>query len=1092
MRHRKRHSGRAALAMAVAAALGPRAAFAAPSDDWIGRSGDWSIILNWSQRAAPVAGQDVNIRHNDDFVRVINYDYAGPDITLGTLAIDQLGKGTTRLSQAGFRLATLNTVVGESGRAEVVQSGGTSTTNSLILGLSDTAGRGDYTLSAGFLFPGQMTVGAGGEGNVQQTGGGVSVQTFFGGNGTLTLGQLGKAVGTYRLDAGFLNVANTVLGGQGAGTFRNFGGQHTSPKVTLGDAASGFGQYDLNAGFLSTQELTVGRLGRGQLTVNGTGSLSVFNSTAAATLDIASAAVGASGTVTVNAGSIYVQGQIRVGGAGNGRLDMAGGNVGATGDLLIDAPAASTGAGGTLHLTGGFLALSAHPDFGQGALRLGGDSATVLHEGGFVRVAQVMIAPDPGGAALYDLKAGSLDAGTLTLRAGGTFRQAAVPAAVTYIGQFIHDGGIVEGQLVNQYRYTYNSGSFPGKLVNQGTVVLNASLTLGGGLDNQAPLTLNGPTLTLQGPSSNQSDFTLADGFLEINGAFVNTNSGNMVARGQIFGFGTFQNRGRFTQGAGDLSMSVFGGQTNYGTVNLAPGRKFDTRGNVFTNEGVFNLNDATVVTLGGYLDNRPAGLITGPGALASTFNYGTIVVPAGVTRLDANILNVGSIILDSLTARIDGTGQIQNNGGSIHGRGIITARVNNNSGVVEAVGGTLTIASIPGTPNQFNQNGTLAAGSGSQLHFVAGLATNSGTILLTGGTFHDHGPSLINFGKIRGHGVFRATALNNSGEISVSSDVLELDTPITLASASKTIITGGGTATFQKNVSGVAGAEIRVSTNSAAVFLAPVTGPITFTGTGAKYFEAGVSAVGPVAAQGTTQVLEDATLVADHIREDTLIVTGKAAVRPNGTPAGTSKVNHLSIDGQGQLDLADNALIVDYTGASTINDIRSYLRSAYAGGAWNGPGLTSSSAAVNPSRSPGYGEASDLYGPAGGTFQGLPVDGSAVLVRFTIRGDANLDGAVSFPDLVALAQNYNTTNGTALWTRGDFTYDGNVDFNDLVALAQNYNTALPASPTPGAPAGFEDDLARAFSQVPEPALLTPLALLACGFAGQRRRRSRK
>src|SRR6185436_5749201 len=127
-------------------------------------------------------------------------------------------------------------------------------------------------------------------------------------NGALTLGQLGKAVGTYRLDAGFLNVASTVVGDQGAGTFRNFGGQHTSPKVTLGDAASGFGQYDLNAGFLSTQELTVGRLGRGQLTVNG-GTVSVLNPTANATLDIASTAVGSSGTVTVNSGLLSLQGQ---------------------------------------------------------------------------------------------------------------------------------------------------------------------------------------------------------------------------------------------------------------------------------------------------------------------------------------------------------------------------------------------------------------------------------------------------------------------------------------------------------------------------------------------------------------------------------------------------------------------------------------------------------------------------------------------------------------------------------------------------------------------------------------------------------------
>jgi hypothetical protein len=47
------------------------------------------------------------------------------------------------------------------------------------------------------------------------------------------------------------------------------------------------------------------------------------------------------------------------------------------------------------------------------------------------------------------------------------------------------------------------------------------------------------------------------------------------------------------------------------------------------------------------------------------------------------------------------------------------------------------------------------------------------------------------------------------------------------------------------------------------------------------------------------------------------------------------------------------------------------------------------------------------VYGSGGGaktgTFRGQQVDDTAVLVRYTVAGDSNLDGLVSFADLVAV-----------------------------------------------------------------------------------------
>jgi hypothetical protein len=201
------------------------------------------------------------------------------------------------------------------------------------------------------------------------------------------------------------------------------------------------------------------------------------------------------------------------------------------------------------------------------------------------------------------------------------------------------------------------------------------------------------------------------------------------------------------------------------------------------------------------------------------------------------------------------------------------------------------------------------------------------------------------------------------------------------------------------------------------------------------------------------------------------LTMTGGQA-RMSGTQAGSAvlRLSSLALSGGGRLDLANNRMIIDYDGASPAGSLRSAIRSAYAAGGWTGPGLTNSQLATSPTRGLGYGEASDVLGPSGGTFAGQHADGTALLVRTTLSGDANLDGVVDFNDLVRLAQNYNVTDGARTWGSGDFNYDGNVDFGDLVKLAQSYNTVMPVdAPIAGAPGDFARDVAAAFAKVPEP-----------------------
>jgi hypothetical protein len=252
----------------------------------------------------------------------------------------------------------------------------------------------------------------------------------------------------------------------------------------------------------------------------------------------------------------------------------------------------------------------------------------------------------------------------------------------------------------------------------------------------------------------------------------------------------------------------------------------------------------------------------------------------------------------------------------------------------------------------------------------------------------------------------------------------------------------------------------------------------------------------GQIADGGAVSVANNGTLLDFAGHSDTfgaMTISGNASATlgVTGTPTslGTAvlRMTSLAITTGGKLDMGNNRLIVDDNGSTPVTSVRDLIASAYAGGTWNGKGLASS--AANNSRSPGYARASDVLSPTGGLFAGQNVSGTAILVRYTLAGDATLDGAVDFNDLVKLAQNYNVSDGTRTWVGGDFNYDGNTDFNDLVKLAQNYNSTLPGAPVPGASAGFEADLAAAFANVPEPSAFSLLALGTLGLLRRNRKR---
>jgi streptogramin lyase len=168
-------------------------------------------------------------------------------------------------------------------------------------------------------------------------------------------------------------------------------------------------------------------------------------------------------------------------------------------------------------------------------------------------------------------------------------------------------------------------------------------------------------------------------------------------------------------------------------------------------------------------------------------------------------------------------------------------------------------------------------------------------------------------------------------------------------------------------------------------------------------------------------------------------IASGGSATLVPGRSASLT-VTSLDIAGAGRLDVNDNDLIVDYSTTSPIGAVQSLLAAGYHGGAWDGNGISTSLGNAS-TFALGVAEASDVT--PGGTFDGQAIDHTAVIVKFTLYGDANLDGSVNIFDLNPLLAHLNRPGS---WTTGDFNYNNQVDIFDLSPLLANYNHTLPAA----------------------------------------------
>jgi len=941
---------------------------------------------------------------------LLNFNSGTTNLTgAGTINMGSTGSGEAAIGNGNGRLVNVNNFIRGAGRLGSNNQRFTNGASGIV--------QADVSGVRLFVDPVAEADSFVNNGIMRATGGGILQFTGQFGGGVTNTGTISAQTGSEVQMLSGIGITGGTINSAGTGVIRVLDGNTAGvASVTLAG--------NVVIGNNATFNLSPG-------TITNSGSINLNAGTNNATMNVVSG-----GTVTLN---------------GGGTVNLANATGTLTGGALINGSGTLVNVNNTI----------------RGAGTLASNNIAVVNNS--------VVSADLNGRALFvDPVSGG---GTVDFTNNGTMQASN--------GGFLQLSGQFGGGLINTNgRIIANNGStvqlFSGVGISGGTfsTVGTGAVEVAAGNIGFIANNTNLGVFNIQNNSTLNASGTLThNGHLNLNPAASNS-AFNANAPLVMTGTGTVNlnagtNGGAFFGGTGS-SIDIGAGLTIRGVGTIASNNA------AMINRGTINADTAgqvlfvdPVALAGGFVNNNLMTATNG-GLLRFSGQFGGEVTNNGTISAQngSRVQLLSTVVINGGTFTSSGTGGVdvaQANSGIVNNVANLGV-MNVFSSANLSAGGTLlnngTINLSPGAGNAVfsNHTGTLVVSGTGSINMNTGTAS---AILGVSG-----GPIDIGAGQtVRGRGIIanNNVAIINRGSI-VAADGGELFVdPIAVADGFQNLGT------------------MRANTGSQLQFTGQFGGGVNNTG-GHINIDAGGTLLtttshalsgGTVTLNGVWNATNSSGTTINFVRgAGTLNVNSSARVNitAGGGTLGTSKVSSLNITTSGKLDLNDHDMIVDYTGSTPIDTIRTFLQSGYNNGAWDGTqGILSTTAGASglPKTAIGYAEASQILGGAGGPFSGQTADGTSVLLRYTVAGDANLNKTVNLDDFTALAANF---GNAGLWVSGDFNYNGLVNLDDFTILAANFGQSIPT------------DLPRG-AAVPEPASAGLLLAAAGALTRIRRRR---
>ncbi|MGA2442326.1 MAG: dockerin type I repeat-containing protein [Tepidisphaeraceae bacterium] len=505
------------------------------------------------------------------------------------------------------------------------------------------------------------------------------------------------------------------------------------------------------------------------------------------------------------------------------------------------------------------------------------------------------------------------------------------------------------------------------------------------------------------------------------------------------------------------------------------------------SNTTVEVVNNGDGVTISGNISGVGGLTVNNPGAgvvlLSGTNTYGggTTVLAGNLQLGSSSALPTGTALTLNAQDVPSGALDLNGNDATVSSITVLTGPNTGKPGFVAQIintsatpgTATFTYAGSNGNPSTFSgyiYDNSGGGGGTTALTVASGsltLAPLTGNNNYAGATTINSGGHLIAAYNFGGEMVGITNALPASGNV-VNNGTLEISnayvtTPATVLAATLGTVSGSGTTTVDANMAVDVGSFSQAGLVNNGATEIDGNGTVGTSSGGGAITGGGALTIGNGSTSNTLQLAQN---------------------------SGDSSQGSVTVNAGSSLDIYNNTVFINFAAngfGDPFSTIAGYIKSGYNGGNWNGPGIISTAAQTKTNGlSYGIGYADGVDGIVSGLSSGQ------VEVKYTLLGDANLDGLVNAADFTILAANFNQP--VTGWDQGDFNYDGLVNAADFTDLAANFNQNASGADVSAGDVAALDAFAAAngisLANVPEPAGAALMLMTGLGILRRRRRRN--